>query len=116
MEKLNVSYYLSERLVAKIDERSSQRSGNRSQQISDDLGKFYDMLDDGLRSALDMLTSDEIRMVIGVIKSRPMASQKPGTNAKLELLGIVDPSVASRIAALDDIACYALWDWARTNR
>lgn len=116
MEKLNVSYYLSERLVAKIDERSSLRTGNRSRQITDDLNKFYDLLDAGLRSALTTLSGDEIRMIIGAIKARPIASQMPGTDTKSELMGIVDPSIASRIEFMDDIACFALWDWARTHR
>lgn len=116
MEKLNVSYYLSERLVAKIDERSSLRSGNRSRQITDDLNRFYDLLDAGLHSALATLSVDEIRMVIGAIKSRPVDRQMPGTDTKAELMRMIDPSIASRIEPLDDIACFALWDWARTNR
>lgn len=115
MEKLNVSYYLSERLVAIIDERSFLRSGNRSRQISDDLGKFYDMLDAGLRAALDVLTNDDLRVIIGATKARPLPVQT--TDIKTALMAIVGtPSITAKIETLDDIACYALWDWARTNR
>ena len=116
MEKLNVSYYLSERLVAKIDERSSQRSGNRSRQVADDLNRFYDMLNAGLQTALNAMTSDEIRMLIGAIKAQPNSAHM-GSDIKTSLLRMVSPlPIASRIATLDDIACFALWDWARTHR
>lgn len=117
MEKLNVSYYLSERLVSKIDERSSQRSGNRSRQVADDLGRFYDMLDAGLQSALNTLTSEEIRTLIGAINSQSYSSKLIGSDIKTSLLQTVSQnSIASKIATLDDIACFALWDWARTHR
>ena len=116
MEKLNVSYYLSERLVSKIDERSSQRSGNRSRQVADDLSRFYEMLDAGLQTALNAMTVDEIRVLIGVIKAQPHAD-KIGSAIKTSLLSMVSAlPIASRIATLDDIACFALWDWARTRR
>ncbi|MBQ9396026.1 MAG: hypothetical protein IJU23_11030 [Proteobacteria bacterium] len=115
MEKLNVSYYLSERLVSKIDERSVQRSGNRSRQVTDDLGKFYDMLDAGLNAALDVFPNDDLRVIIGAIKARPLPGQT--TDIKTALMTIVGaPSITAKIETLDDIACYALWDWARTNR
>ncbi|MBQ1265432.1 MAG: hypothetical protein IIY06_01510 [Proteobacteria bacterium] len=114
MEKLNVSYYLSERLVSKIDERSGQRSGNRSRQVADDLGRFYDLLDAGLHAALEALTSDEIRSLISALKSQQIPSP---VGVKSALMDIVKhPSITPKIAALDDIACFALWDWARTNR
>ena len=117
MEKLNVSYYLSEWLVSKIDERSCQRSGNRSRQVADDLGRFYSLLDTGLRSALDVLTSDEIRSVIGAIKTQPVTSQTMDADIKTALLGIIgSDTIASKIKTLDNIACFALWDWARTHR
>ena len=116
MEKLNVSYYLSERLVSKIDERSLQRSGNRSRQVADDLSRFYDMLDAGLQTALNVMTADEIRTLVGVIKAQPRSEQM-GSDIKTALLKMVSAlPIASRIASLNDIACFALWDWARTHR
>lgn len=117
MEKLNVSYYISEKLASKIDERSCLRSGNRSQQVTDDLNRFYDMLDAGLRAALDALTGDEIRMVIAAIKAHPVSSQNIGSDIKRSLTDIIGaPSIAAKIDTLDDIACFALLDWARSSR
>ena len=117
MDKMNVSYYLSERLVSKIDERSCLRSCNRSRQITDDLNRFYDMLDAGLRNALAALDSDEIRTIIGAINRHPQALQVCGSDIKRTLDDIVNiPSISSKIENLDDITCFALWDWARTNR
>lgn len=111
MDKLNVAYYLPEQLVSRIDERSYLRSSNRSRQVADDLNRFYDMLESGLQSALNVLSNDEIRVVIEAIRSKPLP-----VSAKHALIGTVrDLSIVAKIESLDDIACLALWDWARTN-
>ena len=115
MEKLNVSYYLPEHLVSKIDERSRLRSANRSRQMTDDLFQFYELLDIGLHA-------DELRVIIAAIHARPVSSIPIGTASKHALMDVVDrfghgnDVVTSKIGQLDDFACFALWDWARTNR
>lgn len=122
MEKLNVSYYLPEHLVSKIDERSRLRSANRSRQMTDDLFQFYELLDIGLHSALRTLDADELRVIIAAIHARPVSSIPIGTASKHALMDVVErfghgnDVVTSKIGQLDDFACFALWDWARTNR
>ena len=121
MEKLNVSYYLPDRLVNKIDERSRLRFGNRSRQMTDDLCQFYELLDIGLHSALRVLDNEELRAIIGAIHARPASAIPLGAALKHTLMDAVERfshnavPITSKIAALDDIACFALWDWARTN-
>jgi hypothetical protein len=123
MEKLSVSYYLPEHLVSKIDERSRTRSANRSRQMTDDLCQFYELLDIGLHSALTMLDGDDLRIIIGAIHSRPTPYIPIGTASKHALMDVVERfrheaaiAIKPKIAALDDISCFALWDWAITNR
>lgn len=122
MEKLNVSYYLPEHLVTKIDERSRMRSANRSRQMTDDLFQFYELLDIGLHSALRALDGDDLRIIIGAIHARPTSSIPIGTASKHALIDVVErfgrgnEHITAKIAQLDDFACFALWDWARTNR
>lgn len=122
MEKINVSYYLPEHLVSKIDERSRLRLANRSRQMTDDLIQFYELIDIGLHSALQSLTGDDLRIIIGAIHARPASFMPLGSASKYALMDAVErfergtETVISKIAALDDFACFALWDWARTNR
>lgn len=120
MDKLSVSYYLSETLVSKIDERGRMIS-NRSAQLAEDLTQYYDMLDFGLKTCVRIFTSDELRIIISVIKARTHKTWPSWLTAKSSLLdcffrfdGDAD-AIKTKIEHLDNLTCFALYDWAKSN-
>lgn len=120
MDKLSVSYYLSESLVSKIDERGKIAT-NRSAQLSEDLTQFYDMLDFGIRCAMRAFTAEELRLIINAIHSRTRKTWPSLSTSRSSLLDCVSrmnentSCIETKIEHLDNLTCFALFDWARAN-
>ena len=107
--KMCVSYYLPEELVDRIDKRSYSKFRNRSQQMTQDLNVFYDLVEASTRDAIKSFTTEELAIMVKAL--RPV---KRFVKEEVLMRLKDNKSLLAKLKSLSDFALFAVWDWAIT--